>query len=502
MVPVLRDLQLLAVALVALSTGTAWANGGPFVIKHPGGDTAAKGVLARLMPDLRPGRESVLKVLREDLTVSFQHQLEDGSPATNPLAHVDAQYTIENPSAQPVTIDFGFPILHGFYARPARYDGPASMFPSPPRASISVKRNGQSHPYTVISNSMLFGVIRSIAKPIIDKALENPNLADSVRSIRKGRDSDRARRALVERLIESKGFSENDAVLLAEYASLDFAPPTAARRNEAVTQAPSQVSVPLPPRNPMADADFSFMWREPWNRDALVTANLGPLGHIGEQKATQLMALLAAKLAPKSAVSYEGILAAWGGDVRDRAVDLGSGAIRPRENKSHSSDSTVYARVDYLDPLTPAPLRRRLESILAHLPVVFTFVPMNLIHTQVTFAAKSTERVQFAYDQFGNEDTASPRSYQVAYVIHPASFWDSFGPIQLDVAAPERVSVRASVPLSRGKPEASKDSPVPSIHYQGLVPSKTGELYLGLAADEWEKACAEIIKKTSGEPKR
>jgi hypothetical protein len=62
---------LVAVAFAVAPCGSAWANGGPFVIRHPSGDSAAKGVLARLMPDLRPGRESVLKVLREDLSIAF-----------------------------------------------------------------------------------------------------------------------------------------------------------------------------------------------------------------------------------------------------------------------------------------------------------------------------------------------------------------------------------------------------------------------------------------------
>src|SRR5512137_3026916 len=101
------DGLLLAAVLAVAWMDTAWANGGPFVIRHPSGDTAAKGVLARLMPDLRPGRESVLKVLREDLSIAFSADDGDGEAVAYPLAHVSAEYTIENPSDKPITIDFG-----------------------------------------------------------------------------------------------------------------------------------------------------------------------------------------------------------------------------------------------------------------------------------------------------------------------------------------------------------------------------------------------------------
>ncbi len=42
------------VVLVLVAAGLALANGGPFVVTYPGGDPAAKGVLARLDPSLKP----------------------------------------------------------------------------------------------------------------------------------------------------------------------------------------------------------------------------------------------------------------------------------------------------------------------------------------------------------------------------------------------------------------------------------------------------------------
>ncbi len=58
-------------ALCILAESLAVGNGGPFVIKYPNGDPAAKGVLARLDPDLKPGRETRLRVIKENLKVTF-----------------------------------------------------------------------------------------------------------------------------------------------------------------------------------------------------------------------------------------------------------------------------------------------------------------------------------------------------------------------------------------------------------------------------------------------
>ena len=52
---------------------------------------------------------------------------------------------------------------------------------------------------------------------------------------------------------------------------------------------------------------------------------------IGEQKATQLFAQLASQFDKDAGTNYEAIFAAWGGDVRERSIDLGTGEVRPRE---------------------------------------------------------------------------------------------------------------------------------------------------------------------------
>ena len=74
-------------ALFVLKLNLALGNGGPFMIKYPNGDPAAKGVLARLDPDLKPTRESRLRVVKEDLKVTFgRDRFPSWLPALGPSA--------------------------------------------------------------------------------------------------------------------------------------------------------------------------------------------------------------------------------------------------------------------------------------------------------------------------------------------------------------------------------------------------------------------------------
>ena len=76
--------------IVILAAQTARANGGPFVVKYPNGDPAAKGVLARLDPTLKPARETRLRVVKEDLTIQLGSPSFSGNRAVPPLAGVNA----------------------------------------------------------------------------------------------------------------------------------------------------------------------------------------------------------------------------------------------------------------------------------------------------------------------------------------------------------------------------------------------------------------------------
>jgi hypothetical protein len=55
------------------------------------------------------------------------------------------------------------------------------------------------------------------------------------------------------------------------------------------------------------------------------------LSALVEQKATQMLARLAARFDRSSVPAYEEIFAAWGGEIRERSVDVTTGEVRPRE---------------------------------------------------------------------------------------------------------------------------------------------------------------------------
>ena len=122
-----------------------------------------------------------------------------------------------------------------------------------------------------------------------------------------------------------------------------------------------------------------------------------------------------------------------------------------------TADPTVYARVDYLDPNAKitAEEKASCQAILKNLPVVFTFAPMNLLHYQAKFPAHGTRTVTVSYRQYAYADTRGSGSYQLAYVLHPATLWKEFGPIHLTFKCP-----RASPARRRPRFNARAKSPV------------------------------------------
>lgn len=202
--------------------------------------------------------------------------------------------------------------------------------------------------------------------------------------------------------------------------------------------------------------------------------------------------------------------------MRERSVDLATGKVRPREITVDPTalnsalhirlvgDPTIYARVDYLDPRAKISESEKAscKAILKNLPVIFTFAPMNILHYQVKFPARSTQTLTVSYSQYAYSDTRSPSSYQLAYVVHPASLWKDFGPINLEVAVPEAVSFRASVPCSNGgaeeRPIYSRSSQKGRFDiYRAILEQKTGELYLAVDAEAWKKHGKQVAVKSS-----
>jgi hypothetical protein len=459
----------MALAAVAAER-MARANGGPFIVKYPSGDPAAKGVLARLDPDLKPGREERLRVVKEDLAIVFE--TEWYARASTPLVHVTAAYRIANPTDEEIAVDFGFPILRGIYL------SPETMYSMP---DVWVKLDTTHVGEEVISNSRIYKLIRCRSREVIDAALRRdatlPHYLARIRTMPEA-NRDSQRNLIVNYMKDSRQWAERDAELLADYAAFgsgwEVVPPVE-----------------------------TFDW---YGRGNLVMGNLGALSAIGERKATQFLAHLAALLDPKSAPAYESLFAAWGGDVRERSVDLSTGAIRPREIQAAAAapkppstdDVGTYARVDHFDPKLASTdaQREACQRILKHLPVTFTFAPMNLLHYKAKFPAKSERMVTVSYRQHAYLDTAGPESYQVAYVIHPASLWKDFGPIHLAIQAPDGVVVKASVPCEKvgtdekefGRDVSEKPIKKAYATYRAVVGEKTGELFVGIDAAGWKQA--------------
>lgn len=476
-------------SLLILWVGSVFGNGGPFVIKYPDGDPAAKGVLARLDPDLKPTIETRLKVVKENLDVTFKKDRMVGPEGSQPpLAAVSARYTIQNPTDEVITVDFGFPILRGVYMSPYGM----SMQPDA-TVTLDQKRIGS----TIISNSAIYGIIRQRARETIEKVVEaDPTLKGLMTSVQKAKGKEArvtAQQALSAYLVDTEKWSKRDAVLMAEYAGLDI-------------DNSKSGHIPPPDRG-------RSVWRSDRQMHELMRANLGPLAAIGEQKATQFFAQLAGCFDADAAAGYEAIFAAWGGDVQERSVDIATGKVRPREisvdekmlkdanyRRTHSGDPAIYARVDYLDEnakITEAE-KDACRTILKNLPVVFTFAPMNILHYQVTFKPNATQELTVAYQQYAYRDTRDPASYQLAYVVHPASFWEEFGPIHLEVMVPDGVRLQACEKAGIQEDDTAKktENGRPDI-YTGTVKEKTGEIYLAIDADSWNQ---KVLKQPVVQP--
>ena len=136
---------------------------------------------------------------------------------------------------------------------------------------------------------------------------------------------------------------------------------------------------------------------------------------------------------------------------------------------------------------------------------------MNLLHYQATFPAGDTRTLTVTYWQFAYADTHEPPSYQLAYVVHPASMWEEFGPINLEVAVPEGVPFRASVPCENVRtqnrmvvatPSSAKapGRPPEVTHtiYEATLHDKTGELFLAVGTEAWKN----MLSTAAGESSR
>jgi hypothetical protein len=136
---------------------------------------------------------------------------------------------------------------------------------------------------------------------------------------------------------------------------------------------------------------------------------------------------------------------------------------------------------------------------------------MNLLYYQAKFPAHGTRLVTVSYRQYAFADTRRTGSYQLAYVLHPATLWKDFGPIHLTLNVPEGVTCRASASIQPA--EAQRENAGGSAVDNGLgeVPShllatvmkykaksyrttldkpeqKQGELFVAVDKAAWDKA--------------
>jgi hypothetical protein len=511
---------LLAIVLVAYQ---AFGNGGPFLVKYPGGDPAAKGVLARLDPSLKPAEESRLRVVKEDLTFYF---ISSGIPFSPPRVNVTAAYTIENPTDQDIDIDFGFPILRGIHllidkggpyadaAVKVEYEDPAGINDASKNKNQTAPKILEERPkQTIITNSHIYGLIRQNARELIEKAVaadaelnrrvilvrslssileHSTALSTDAKSpasiIASGNprntsgDLGQARGDLQAYLKTNLFWEARDAQLMVEYASLIFENDMDPPQNSNFRKSTSPLDSWVANINVLRSLSglSAEEGKEVQHFNEMMKKNMGPLSAIGEQKATQFFAYLASKFDKTAGLSYESLFKAWGGDVRERSLDLRTGEIRPREvnlikwtrdfgvgtpiaandpsiifdpivNPRTILDPTVYSRIDFFDPKVPLSQEasNSCQTILTNLPVVFTFAPMNLLYYQVKFPARQTRLVTVSYSQYAYVDTRNPPTFQMNYVLHPASLWKDFGPINLSILVPAGYTCKASVPLEK-----------------------------------------------------
>ncbi len=476
---------LAALALMSSMSGPAFANGGPFIVEYPNGELTTRSTFSRLDGSLRPARESRLRVVKEDLKVVFsgveptQRSSTSQSPGT-PLAAVTAQYTISNPTKQQIEVDFGFPIIRSVSSY-------ADVTVSKTKSDV-----GSRVRTDLIAYPAIWGIIREHSRDTIDSAIaSDKSLQKLVGDVRTAGPAAlaEAQAALTSYLMGNLKWNDRDAALMVAYARINLDDNSLKRVKLPAKGLPEHDSLNL-----------------------VQGSSLGSLQAIGPQKATQFLAQLAKRFDPKAAETYESVFAAWGADVTQRSVDFVTGRVRPHEltikpetnspnartvtssrpgryRTARVFDPTVYARVSYMDEHYPISESEKAccRSILKNLPVVFTFAPMDILHYRIVFPAQESKLVTVSYSQRTYRDTRHPETHQLAYLIHPASHWDHFGPIHLEVAVPENVPFKASTATrwsqTAVRDQAGQRSGRQCDIYRGVIEDKTGCIFLAVDAE-------------------
>jgi hypothetical protein len=392
-------------------------------------------------PELMPGREARLRVVKARLVVGCERAAQPGPP----LARVGLTAVVENPTGEVIEEELGFPILHPVAVR-----------------AVQVQVEGVDARAGAVSSHELLGRAREIDRAIIDRGIAaDPTLARLTAALRAATGSRPpatraasgpralARRAAAEPRalatraaladhLARKGWPDRDAALMAEVAGLL---PAAAKPGPATA------------------------------------AGLGPLAALGERRATQLLATLAARFDPARAASPERVVAAWAAEAREQALDLGTGQVRLRAPAAPASAPAEAARLERDRSLKPAQ-KESLRRILRSLPPAAPLARLSLVRYALKVPAHSRRTVRLSYTQRAYPDAGPPVTWQVGVVVQPASLWQSHGPIGFEVRAPAGVAVRASAPCTTTAAGACR----------GTVAAGAGPLLVAVDAAAWERA--------------
>lgn len=276
-------------------------------------------------------------------------------------------------------------------------------YPGAPVVAVKLGQEGQR--FDILSNTDILARIREHAFGIVETGIAGLGIKDLYERMKSltGKQADELQAALQAK-VRKAGWSERDARLLASFVrAVAYVPPPPPPPPEQVREQKRKTAEeagrnwgrwgdePRAGEIPFVEGTQSI-----WGTGH--PKYLGTLASLGEVKATQLLSHLASRFEPAAGRSYENIFGAWGGDVRERAVDLTSGAERPRHVES---PDTLYARVDYFNESRVKDPGRRAscKQILADLPVTFTFAPMSLIRTRVSFPGNAKRVLEFTYEQ-------------------------------------------------------------------------------------------------------
>ena len=208
--------------------------------------------------------------------------------------------------------------------------------------------------------------------------------------------------------------------------------------------------------------------------------------------------------------------------MRERAVDLRTGKIRPREvelsaDKPRSgiggarlrevADPTVYARVDYLDSNSPLPEEdRTIAPSGAREPARGLHVrPDGIAALPSDVPAQGNADRDGEILKYACIDTCDPATYQIAYILHPATLWDEFGPIRLSVHVPKGMACQgvhtagqerfyagrggASAGGNRRGAEGSMDAYTAALTRKA---EKSGQLFIAVEKAAWDAQFASL----------